>query len=194
VSDVPPGAPEPGRPRPPRVSGKFAAAWLAVGFVLSAALVPMALHLPLWIDAEIVLAIWWAVWFAVLARFLYTGSRITDDHRWSSPRRWVTTEGMSSTAVDGCFWLPIADEGCLIILGLIALVFAAWFLIEVAVPALMLLVYAIVRGMLAHVANDRHHCRGNLARSIGWAFLWATLYTAPYAGAVWLVHFIHGRR
>jgi hypothetical protein len=193
LSDEPSGQIESGRPRPPRVSGKFAAVWLSVGFVLSAALVPTALRLPLWVDAEIVLAIWWAVWFAVLARFLYTGSRVTDDHRWSSPRKWINADGVSW--VDpGCFWLPVADEGCLIVLALIALVFAAWFLIEVAVPALMLLVYAIVRGMLAHVANDRHHCRGQLARSIGWAFAWATLYTAPYASAVWLVHFIHGRR
>src|SRR5262245_23307449 len=53
VSDVPSNESESGRRRPPRVSGKFAAAWLAVGFVLSAVLVPMALHLPLWIDAEI---------------------------------------------------------------------------------------------------------------------------------------------
>ena len=189
MSDVP----ETGLRRPPRISGKFAAAWLTVGFLLSAALVPMALHLPIWVDAEIVLAIWWAVWFAVLARFLYTGSRVTDDHQWSSPRKWVSTE--SASWVDpGCLWLPIADEGCLILLGLVALVFAAWFLIEVAIPALMLLLYAVVRGMLAHVANDRHHCRGNLLRSVVWAFLWATLYTAPYAGAVWLVHFIHSRK
>src|SRR5262249_16279934 len=144
--------------------------WLAIGFVLSAALVPMALHLPVWIDAEIVLTIWWAVWFAVLSRFLYTGTRVTDDHRWSSPRAWVKSDAVSSDVTQGCIWLPIESEGCLIALALVALVFAAWFLIEVAIPALMLLAYAIVRGMLAHVANDRHHCRGNLARSIIWAF------------------------
>src|SRR5262249_45818826 len=131
VSEVP--SEVPGRPRPPRVSGKFAAAGLAIGFVLSAALVPMALHLPVWIDAEIVLTIWWAVWFAVLSRFLYTGTRVTDDHRWSSPRAWVKSDAVSSDVTQGCIWLPIESEGCLIALALVALVFAAWFLIEVAI-------------------------------------------------------------
>jgi hypothetical protein len=193
VTDGPASESASGRRRPPRVSGKFVAAWLTVGFLLSAVLVPMALHLPIWVDAEIVLAIWWAVWFGVLSWILYTGRRVTDDHRWSSPRKWVSSE-VPSAVSEGCVWLPFEAEGCLILLALVALVFAAWFLIEVAIPALMLLVYAVVRGMLAHVANDRHRCRGNLARSVVWAFFWATLYTAPYAAAVWLVHFIHSRR
>jgi hypothetical protein len=25
---------------------------------------------------------------------------------------------------------------------------------------------------------------------LGWAFVWATLYTAPLAGVVWFVHFM----
>lgn len=183
------------RPRRPRISGKFAAIWLTVGLLMAALLVPMALHLPLWIEAEIVLAIWWGVWLIVLTRLLYSGSLVTDDHRWSPPRNWIGTD--KASAFDGwgngCLWVPLEVEGCQIILALIVFIFAAWFLIEIAVPGLMILIYVIVRGMLAHVANDTHHCRGHLGRSAGWALVWATMYTAPYAGSVWLIHWFHGR-
>ena len=51
--------------------------------------------------------------------------------------------------------------------------------------------YFVVRGMLARVINDRHRCRGRLVRSLGWSLLWATVYSAPLAGAVWFVHYVH---
>jgi hypothetical protein len=195
VSDASPGSQTPTRRRPPRVSGKLAALWLALGLALAALLVPMVFRLPRWVDAEIVLAIWWVAWFAVLARFLYTGTRVTHDHEWRPPRNWFKGMGEPSPGswLEGCLWFPAESEGCLIIVGLVAVFFLAWFVIEVAIPGLMLLVYAIARGMLAHVANDTHHCRGHLAKSVGWAAVWATLYTAPYAAAVWMVHWIHAR-
>jgi hypothetical protein len=53
--------------------------------------------------------------------------------------------------------------------------------------------YFAARGMLAGVVNDRHHCRGDLGRSVLWGFAWATMYTVPLVGAVWFIHFVHQR-
>ena len=80
------------------------------------------------------------------------------------------------------------------IAGLILLVAVAWLLVEVAIPVVLFLLYFAVRGMLIQVIKDRHDCRGHLARAVTWGALWATVYTAPLAGAVWFVHFVHRSR
>src|SRR5438105_2956122 len=74
--------------RLPRLSGKASAAWLVLFFVLTGVLIPMSLALPQWIEFEIVLVSWWLLWFGVLARFLFTGQRVTDDHQMREPRKW----------------------------------------------------------------------------------------------------------
>ena len=63
----------PADPRPPRpritlaggrlsnVSGLITAAIMAASFILSAILIPVAAHLPTWIEFEIVLGVWWAI-------------------------------------------------------------------------------------------------------------------------------------
>src|SRR5262249_10174101 len=79
------------RLRLPRLSGKVSAAWLVCCFALTAVLIPMALRLPRWVEFEIVLAAWWAIWLAVLAGLLYTGRRVTDDHRLGEPRNWFSS-------------------------------------------------------------------------------------------------------
>ena len=53
------------RLRLPRLSGKASAAWLIVCFGLTALLIPMVLRLPRWVEFELVLALWWAVWLAM---------------------------------------------------------------------------------------------------------------------------------
>ena len=45
--------------------------------------------------------------------------------------------------------------------------------------------------MLAKVANDDHGCEGSMLRSAGWGGLWATVYIAPLAVLMWLVHLLH---
>ena len=73
-------------------------------------------------------------------------------------------------------------------------VIAFWFLIEVAIPAVAFLLYFIVRGMLARVANDDHGCQGRLPRALTWGCVWAGLYMAPLAFLVWLGHvFLAGK-
>jgi hypothetical protein len=194
------------RVRLPRLSGKASAAWLVVCFGLTAALIPMVLRLPRWVEFEIVLALWWAVWLAVLTRLLYTGQRVADDHQVREPRNWFASDkskqkeqkkGPDLSWWDGFSWgLLVGDGegvaiGCLVVIGLVLLAGLVWFLIEVAIPLVLFLLYFVTRGMLARVVNDRHRCRGRLGRALAWGFVWATLYTAPVAAAVWFVHFVH---
>ncbi len=201
---APPSSP-PVRPtRLRRLSGKVAAAWLVVCLLLTALLIPMAVRLPLWVDFEIVLAVWWAVWFAVLTGLLHNGFRVADDHALQQPRNWFSgwssskknkeSSETSGSWWDGFFWgWVLGDELVFLIIAAVVLVGGIWLLFEVAIPVLLFLLYFIARGMLAGVANDRHHCRGRLGRSVLWGFLWATVYTGPLAAAVWFVHFVHQR-
>jgi hypothetical protein len=174
---------------------------LVICLLLAVILIPMALRLPRWVEFEIVLGVWWFVWFAVLTCFLYRGLRVGDDYAFHRPRNWSSSNQnqsqKDSTSTDssgvGFFsgWLP--DE--LVVLFIVAgvLVGGIWLLFEVAIPVVLFLLYFVSRGMLARVVNDRHHCRGNLGRSVLWGFAWATVYTVPLAGAVWFIHFVHQR-
>ena len=77
---------------------------------------------------------------------------------------------------------------------LVVFLIALWFLIEVAIPLVLFLLYLVTGGgMLSQVINDRHHCKGRLIRALAWALVWATLYTVPLAGIVWYVHFLLAR-
>ena len=187
-----------------RLSGKGTAWRLALAFALTGILIPMLLKLPIWIDYEIVLCVWWVIWLGTLTSLLYTGMRVTDDHQLRPARNWLKLGGSEPTKSsrkdrdvsrgDGGWWPGMyVGEGCFYILVLLialaALAFALWFLIEVAIPVLLFLIYLVPRGMLAHVVNDRHHCQGRLSRSFLWALIWATVYTVPLAGIVWFVHF-----
>jgi hypothetical protein len=189
-----------------RLSGKAAAAWLVVCLLLTAVLIPMALRLPRWIKFEIVLGVWWVVWFGVLTTFLYRGLRVADDHALHQPRNWFSgwfSSGKGNSRKqsepggswwDGFFWgWFVGDELLLLVIAAVVLIGGIWLAFEVAIPVLLFLLYFVARGMLAGVANDRHRCRGRLARSIAWGFTWATVYTAPLAAAVWFIHFVHQR-
>ena len=196
------------RVRLPRLSGKASAAWLAVCFGLTAALIPMVLRLPRWVEFEIVLVLWWVIWLAVLTRLLYTGQRVADDHQLREPRSWFSSDKPEQKEQkkdpDRSWWdgfstgwfVGDADGvaiGCLVVVGLVVLAGLVWFLIEVAIPLVLFLLYFVTRGMLAQVVNDRHRCRGRLGRALAWGLVWATLYTTPVAAAVWYVHFFHQR-
>lgn len=188
------------RVRLPRLSGKASAVWLVICFVLTAVLIPLVLRLPRWIEFEIVVGVWWVIWFAVLATILYRGQRVTDDHQFGQPRKWFSSDASGQPARsgdpnaawwDGFFWGWFWDDAVLVVLGLIVLLGLIWLLVEIAVPILLFMLYFLARGMLARVVNDRHRCKGNVPRALGWGFTWATAYTAPLAMAVWLIHFAH---
>lgn len=199
-----------------RLSGKGAAFGLVVAFLFTGILIPAVLRLPTWIEYEVVLLVWWVIWTAALTTLLYHGKRVADDHRLPPARSWLNWLKSGPTSPDagkrksssaqrnttssawGGGWNATGGsgdgEGCLWILGailaLIVLFFALWFLIEVAIPLVLFLLYLVAHGMLSQVVNDRHHCKGRLAPSLGWGLVWATLYTVPLAGTVWCVHYV----
>jgi hypothetical protein len=183
--------------RLPLVSGKAMAAALVLCFAMTGLLVPIVLRKDPWIDAEFVVGSWWLIWIITLAAMLYQGHRVTDDHQLGEARSWnlgkIFSGWYSSGDVVDVSTVSLDSEacaiGCLIIVLLPVLVAAVWFVVEIGIPALLFVAYFLIRGQLAHVINDRHHCRGNLLRSIAWGALWATIYTAPLAGLVWLIHF-----
>jgi hypothetical protein len=74
--------------------------------------------------------------------------------------------------------------------AIVALFFAAWFVVEVAIPGIAFVTYFLLRGMLARVVNDRHGCAGSWPRAIGWAIIWATVYILPQAALVWVIHLV----
>lgn len=207
MSNADPEIPPPGarprllqRARLPLVSGKASAAILLLCLGATALwIVPLARRFSPWIDVEIVLGLWWIVWAVTLVRLLYSGRRLSDDHTLSAPRSWFST-GKSSSSSSAWDWFSIPLEGCavegcataLAVVAVIALaLFGLWLMIEVVIPTLAFVMYFLVRGMLARVANDEHHCEGDLLRSVGWGGLWATVYIAPLAVLVWLVHLFH---
>jgi hypothetical protein len=89
-----------------------------------------------------------------------------------------------ATAGEGCAWLLA------LVLAIGVILILAWLLVEIIVPVLAFVFYAMIRGMLARIANDDHGCTNHLARAIGWGGLWATVYTAPLALLVWVIHLI----
>jgi hypothetical protein len=193
--------------RLPMLSGKSSAAILVGCFLLSGLLIlPLARRFPPWVDFELVIGLWWFVWVVGLTAVLHSGRKVSDDHALHSPRSWLGQKGGSGPdpSPSGCsgwygwgFWdFPVVEfEGCAAILGVLAALVVAgvgiWLLIEVLIPGLAFVAYFLIRGMLAHVANDKHGCKGDLSRALAWSMLWATLYTAPLALMVWLAHFIH---
>jgi hypothetical protein len=188
--------------KPPSVSGRAMAAALVLCFLLTGLLVPVILHKEIWIDAEFVVGTWWLIWIAVLAAMLYQGHRVSDDHQLRDARSWNLGDFFKNwysggNAVDAINVSSIDSEacavGCLIIAALPLLVGVIWLVVEIAIPGLIFVAYFMVRGQLAHVVNDKHHCKGNVIRSVAWGALWATLYTAPLAGLVWFVHFAANR-
>jgi len=198
------------RLRLPIVSGKMSAALLALCFGFTSVLiVPLIGKFPPWIDFEILMAAWWIVWVITLSYMLYSGSQVSDDHSLGSPRNWLgflksdkkAPAPTRSTSTDGWDWawlglnLGVDIEGCAVVLiGILALILAfvgLWVLLEIVIPTLAFIAYFMIRGMLAKVTNDIHNCEGSVPRSVGWASVWATVYTAPVALIVYLAHVLH---
>ena len=48
---------------------------------------------------------------------------------------------------------------------------AAWWLVELAFPAVFFLLYLLVIKAIARIANDRHGYEGDIGRSIVWGAL-----------------------
>lgn len=170
------------RPRFTRVSGKSTVLIVALCLATSAVLLPTVLRLDRWVETFVVLAVWWLVWTCALARLLYRGTPLRDDHKLGAAKNWFGSFSLSDLG-----GADTSGDGCLILLAFIALLGLAWLLIELLIPALAVAIYIAIYAMLARVANDRHGCRGRLWPSLCWAAACATFYTAPLVVMVWLV-------
>jgi hypothetical protein len=199
----------------PKVSGGATALIVGVSLAGAAVLLPFSLHLPRWIETELVLGAWWLIVTVTLVVLLYRGFRLKDDWvyfaPWDVPMPHSTADGSSAKspkpkasggcdsgiggcAPDGCGdGCSAADgEGILIVIALavvaIALFGAMWIFVEFALPMFFLLMYTLIHRAIARVANDKNGCENELLRSIGYGALWATVYLTPLIAATWALH------
>jgi multisubunit Na+/H+ antiporter MnhG subunit len=189
----------------PKLSGKATAIVVASSFAIAAAILPASMKVARWIEMELVLFVWWSIVAATLTVLLYRGFRIRDDYVFFLP--WSTPPGEKGKKRslggielrDGCGDVGCGDgcsgidgEGVIIVLVvgivLVGALGAAWILVELALPLLFVVVYAVFMRAIARVANDRHGCEKDLAKSLGYGLLWATIYLLPLAVATWAFH------
>lgn len=175
------------KPARRRVSRKPIAVIIALCLILSAALIPVALRLPKIAEAEIVMGVWWVVWVGLLTYLLFRGDPVDDDADWIGQgtdrvRGWW--DWASAPWDLGCWF----DEGCAsVVLAVFAFLFlglAFILLIEFVIPAIAILLFLSIGGMLARAVNDNHHCEGRLGLSLFWGTIWATVYVGPIAAIV----------
>jgi len=169
------------------LSGRSTAALLTAAFVVSAIAVPSTLRWPHWVEAELVLAVWWTAIFGLLTTLLFKGLRLTHDHRFELGTPSLG-KGSSSVDLSGCSVGDGCGEALLIVLVLAVAAVLAWALVEIVLPLLFFGIYYFVVKAIGRVARDTHGCAGNLGRSALWGALWSTLYLVPIAGLVWGAH------
>ncbi len=63
----------------PAVSGRLTALTVGCAMALTAAAVPTLLRLPRWVELEIIVAGWWAIWMVTYTFLLFHGFRIADE-------------------------------------------------------------------------------------------------------------------
>ena len=181
----------------PPVSGALTAMIVGSTMALAAVVVPSLLQLPRWLEFEVVIAAWWAVWAACFSVLLYRGWRVARDVKSikGRGRGQPSYSTSSSSRTSKWDWLDAFSggfdlEGCGVIIALAIAIGLAFLVAELLVPMLLIGAYwLIVRG-LATVANDTHRCEGNLGRALLWGVLWSAGYTLPLAGLVFLAHWI----
>ena len=195
-AQVPPQSPYRGRLRrlaravAPPISGQMTVLVTVMLMALIAAAVPKVLTLPRWIEWELVMGGWWLVWTGIFSVLLFRGWRIADDMpdlrrgKDDSPSSKRFLHALSNIGDPGC-----ADpEGCVaaifFLLALAVALAVAWVVVELVLPVMIAAAYWLIVRALTRVANDHHDCEGHVGRSLGWASLWALLYTAPLAGII----------
>jgi hypothetical protein len=191
--------------RLPPISGRLTAFTLLMCCGFCALTMPFALHLPRWVEAEIVFGASWFVWAAVLTNTLYRGERIADDHRFE-PSLWFLESKPGPAGVraesggekSGGGWGSIGNIGDIgeaaVLLGAILLacaaVLTAWLLVELVIPALFTLAYLLLIRALKLATNDGTGCRGDLGRSLRRGALFATLYVGPLLVLAAIIHLV----
>src|ERR1044072_4518386 len=168
---------------------------IAVCLVLAAILIPVAAHLPRFVEAELVMGAWWFIWVITLSALLFRGNTVDDECkclRFGGGKTGAAGEAIEAVGCSGDIWGAALGEGCLTaIMGILAVILfigALALLVEFVIPAIALILLASIGGMLSRAVNDLHKCQHHLGRSIGWALVWSTVYVGPVAG--WVILFL----
>jgi lysylphosphatidylglycerol synthetase-like protein (DUF2156 family) len=193
----------------PRISGKATALVVVLSLVAAAVLVPASVRLPRWIEAELVIGLWWLVMAVTLVVLLYRGFRLKDDlvyfMPWDrpaseknegpapGPARKRSSGWSAGSGCDPGFDCSGADgEGVIgvVVVGLALVVAfgAAWLVVEIAMPLVFFLMYSLLMRAIRRAARDQRGCEGELSRSLGWGVIWATIYVVPIALLTWGAH------
>jgi hypothetical protein len=184
----------------PKLSGSATALVVIASLAGSAVLLPASVKLPRWVEAEMVLGLWWIIVGVALTVLLYRGFRLRDDYVYFVPwDRPSGAKGKGGGALGGCGSGAgcgdlggLDGEGCavgLVVIVALAVAFgAAWIMVELLMPLVFFLMYGLFMRAIARAARDRRGCEGDLAKSLGWGALWATIYVAPIAALTWVIH------
>jgi hypothetical protein len=198
-----------GRAGLPGISGRWSALVLLGLFIASAVLVPIALHRSLWVEAEVVLALWFLIWTVALTWLGYAGRAVEQDwgpyrNLWERLGRQGRAPG--DRAAEGDPWWSAGwsfpdfgsvdagagGEGCLMaIVALLVIAVAGvvlYFTIGWVVPAVAFALYALVRSILNRVGDHSDETRGDSVRALTRGVLWAAIYTGPLTIVVWAIH------
>ena len=178
----------------PGVSGRGSALILAGLLLLTALVVPLAVHRALWINAEAVLLVWFGIWTVALGWLGYHGRGVERD--WGAYEPLWNIDGSSGGR--GRSWgdgIPALDlgsadlgEGCLgIIVGLMVLV-AVVLVVGWLVPLVAVGLYATMHALLDRVGRRAAETRGDLGAALVRAVAWSAAYTVPLALAVLALH------
>lgn len=183
----------------PTISGRGTALATLTTMAVTAALFPRLLHKARWVEFELVLLAWWILGVIALSVLLYRRYQIEDDHFFQTPSR-LKADGLGGMEHAGDCGCDLGmNAGCDGIVGaavalaigavaLLASLLAAWLVVELLIPLVFITFYVTTLAGIQRAARDRHDCEGNLLRSLRWAVTWATIYIAPTATTVWLLH------
>ncbi|MCC6897747.1 MAG: hypothetical protein IT377_02170 [Polyangiaceae bacterium] len=177
------------------LSGRSTALVMTAALVVSAVVLPLGLRLPHWIEAELVLGVWWLGIGTLLTTLLFTGRRLAADHRFElhapslggnagkpgAKSGWSDHGGCGNA---GCVDAGGCGEAALIVVVLAVAALAAWLVVEIVLPVVVFVVYYFAIKAIGRVARDRHDCEKNLGRSLGWGFFWASVYLVPVAALI----------
>jgi hypothetical protein len=173
----------------PRVSATAVVGIVLASLGLAAVAAPAALDLPRWIEAEVAVGIFTLLFAGVLATLLYRGYRLKDDFTYFAPWNRApvgagkSSHGSSKSGCDfgaaGCELGAVEGIGVILLLGVALL--GAFLLVELVVPVAFLVFYGLIVRAIGAVAHDRHDCKDDLVRSVGWGLAWSALFSLPIA-------------
>ncbi|MBK7579263.1 MAG: B-box zinc finger protein [Myxococcales bacterium] len=171
------------------LSGRATALVMTAALVLSAVVLPLGLKLPHWIEAELVVGVWWLAVASLLTGLLYTGRRLAEDHRLALGVRGShdggdkAAKGAKSPLGDlaGCGSAAGCGEVIAVVAVLAVAAAAAWLVVEIVLPVAVFAVYFFLVKAVGRVARDQHDCEGRLGRAMLWGAAWASVYAVPIA-------------